>query len=160
MSKHTPGPWTLIDEPRNPHYRDANPEDYEHIGQHCWYIAGPGISKFVADIVTTRLNDDGDANALLIAAAPDLLAACEACEAWHLAEKHTLGTFHQRMDLCAYSEWLTKKSLAKSRGVEFTEEFEGVPRILIHLQSFTPRLERIDEDQAKQLCEDIAKATG
>ena len=76
---HTPGPWALIDEPRNHHYRAAHPGDYEVLGQHCWYIAGRhGNSDFVADVITTNLPpEEGDANAKLLAAAPDLLDACE-----------------------------------------------------------------------------------
>lgn len=57
-----------------------------------------------------------------------LREALEACELWHRAETETLGTFHDRMELCSYSEWITKKAL----GLPCDEEWEGVPRIVLH----------------------------
>ena len=86
MSEHTPGPmsgpWTLH-AGRNPHYGDdkINGRDYEATLQRCYYIAGPdvrqGDSHFIADLIVERA-EVGDANAALICAAPDLLAACKA----------------------------------------------------------------------------------
>lgn len=65
MSKHTPGPWALDD---NGHDIRTH-EDYWPIG-----CADGNLIAYVAH------TDDvmGEANARLIAAAPDLLAACEA----------------------------------------------------------------------------------
>ena len=74
-----PRPWKLIDHVENRLYRDADEYDYEHVMQHCWYIAGPlDYSDFVADLVTSR-DAVGDANAELIVRAvnshDDLVAA-------------------------------------------------------------------------------------
>jgi hypothetical protein len=59
--KHTPGPWLVVG--------DADPEVHAEDG--TWIVnqvcSGAGDE-----------NDDGMANARLIAAAPDLLAACKA----------------------------------------------------------------------------------
>jgi len=60
MGKHTPGPW----------HADDNGD-----GTHC-ITAGRG-----ADVADTRSSADERANARLIAAAPQLLAACEAATA-------------------------------------------------------------------------------
>lgn len=84
-------------------------------------------------------------------------AALQANEVWHIAEDKSLGTFHQRVELCNYSEWITRKALAADGGAPFDEPFQGMPRILIDVMTFTPRLERIDEDQAKELCALISK---
>ena len=59
MKKHTNGPWliTTID------------------GDDCLMVGGGDGSDVVADIRTDRPEDEVEANARLIAAAPDLLAA-------------------------------------------------------------------------------------
>ena len=72
---HTPGPWTARKHIANPH---DTPPGFRECCQRATYIAGPGgDSDFVADVF---LKDDEHAenNARLIAAAPDLLAACKA----------------------------------------------------------------------------------
>ena len=73
MSKHTPGPWVIIP----PDAGDLRPKWYveqpvgymqpnnKHVSGHC-----------VADVFETD-EGEGKANASLIAAAPDLLAALE-----------------------------------------------------------------------------------
>lgn len=70
-------PWTLIDEPRNKHYRRRIAGlDYEATCQHCVYIAGPGsYSDFVADLIVSRNSNDstGMSNALLFVAAVNAL---------------------------------------------------------------------------------------
>lgn len=80
-----------------------------------------------------------------------MVEALEACEAWHIAEDQSLGTHQNRMDLCRYSEWITRKALAAVKGLPFDEPFQGVPRMLLCLKTFTPRISRIDEGQAKAL---------
>jgi len=48
---------------------------------------------------------------------------------WHVAEENSKKyriDFHERMNLCSYSEWAIKKSL----GME-VEEFKGVPRLVL-----------------------------
>lgn len=50
--------------------------------------------------------------AAFVAAFDAMQEALKACRAWHYAEMKYLGSFSQRGDLCAYSEWLTQKALA------------------------------------------------
>ena len=57
---------------------------------------------------------------------PTYKDAAEACIAWFDAESKGLGTFHQRMDLCKYSEWACRKANG-----EDLEEFKGVPQIIL-----------------------------
>ncbi len=86
-TKHTPGPWKLIDEARNPLYtKHADPhavdstDAYAGTMHHVWYIAGSAHdSDFVADVITD-IRPEGEANARLIAAAPELLEACKELE--------------------------------------------------------------------------------
>lgn len=79
MSEHTPGPWRLLPA-RNQFYRNAwENQDYTSTMQRCYYLAGPDHdSHFVADVIVEAPGETGPANASLIAAAPDLLAACKA----------------------------------------------------------------------------------
>ncbi len=56
----------------------------------------------------------------------ELRQAAEAMVLWFDAEGKNLGTFHQKMDLCKYSEWCARKALGQEVG-----EFEGVPQLVI-----------------------------
>jgi len=60
-----------------------------------------------------------------------LIQALEAHELWAKAEHEHLGTFHERMDLCSYAEFMTEKALAHVRGEAFAKEWVGVPRLII-----------------------------
>ena len=60
-----------------------------------------------------------------------LIEALEAHELWNEAEDKHLGTFHQRMDLCSYAQFMTEKALAHVRGLAFDKEWAGVPRLVI-----------------------------
>ena len=87
-----------------------------------------------------------------------MLEALEACRVWHIAEDKTLGTFHERMELCKYSEWTTRRALATAKGLAFDEEFNGVPRLMIlSSQGLDPRIEKITEEQAQELVGVIAE---
>ena len=70
MSKHTPGPWTAV---KNSAYWEIDgPDDFGGVADTCASSAGePDFGRSMAL---------GEANARLIAAAPDLLAACKAAE--------------------------------------------------------------------------------
>ena len=59
-------------------------------------------------------------------AAPDLLKAVEANVSWFEAEDKHLGTFHDRMDMCSYAEWASRKAIGQDVG-----EFKGVPRLIL-----------------------------
>ena len=82
MSKHTPGPWFIT----NPHSMGT------------FYIESrirPGILQEVASCGPTENNDHREANARLIAAAPDLLAALQAV-------LDSLGALTKRHELLNY----------------------------------------------------------
>ena len=63
MAEHTPGPWTVS---------DTHPSD----GWMGWNVKG-GRAYICAVVDGCQSVDENYANACLIAAAPDLLAACE-----------------------------------------------------------------------------------
>jgi hypothetical protein len=66
--KHTPGPWSAV---------HSDPAE----GVDCWWIVsnavGPNMEKEVATVSGGYPHDTHEANANLIAAAPDLLAAAK-----------------------------------------------------------------------------------
>jgi len=60
----------------------------------------------------------------------EMQAALEAHAAWADAEHESpkmSTTFHERMDLCSYSEWLTDKALGRPHD----ENWHGVPRLIL-----------------------------
>ncbi len=99
-TKHTPGPWKLL-EGRNEHYLDKVPlVDYEAVLQKCYYVCGPrNDSHFVADVIVTRLStEEGEANAQLIAAAPELLKKLKIVteEACSMDERLYIQDYYER----------------------------------------------------------------
>ncbi len=70
QSKHTPGPWKLADRggPRGGEYHLA--------------VLGPSGTRIVTITYRSDAPTAGNANAALIASAPDLLAALKAAEPW------------------------------------------------------------------------------
>lgn len=67
MTKHTPGPWTM-------HPRGKDGAEVRAITSVAW--CGIALTHGVSGSQVIRA-DEAQANARLIAAAPDLLAACE-----------------------------------------------------------------------------------
>lgn len=61
----------------------------------------------------------------------NLLEAVRASCLWAIAEQRTLGSFHDRMDLCSYAEWCCDKALGRPHA----EEWEGVPRLILERKS-------------------------
>lgn len=87
MSKHTPGPWFI---------EDGRTKKIDHLNVFHVNDKTPGAASSVIAKVTCRLTwyEEQTANARLIAAAPDLLAALEALRerghtdaTWMLAER-------------------------------------------------------------------------
>lgn len=68
-TKHTPGPWSV--EARN--YPIGDTGDYDG----CWQILSANAKRPIVEI--WEEGDEPDANALLIAAAPELLEALKLC---------------------------------------------------------------------------------
>ena len=105
MSKqHTPGPWKL------------NSKGWD--GQ---FIYGtdervPDGRRFIAEV---DLNYDGsEANARLIAAAPDLLDAAKLVLAWYEAENDFTKEpdLYKRVEMCRLSEVALRAAIAKATG--------------------------------------------
>ncbi len=80
MSAHTPGPWTAVE-----HEQASGERGWWSVLRGAWDIshnqaAKPGV---VADCQYSAMTpEENEANARLIAAAPDLLAALERIAAW------------------------------------------------------------------------------
>ena len=77
-AKHTPGPWILGHDRKNPIVEAAALEDADGI----WHNGGYIIGRF--------FGDDARENAALIAAAPDLLAALQELLALHIAHHNAI----------------------------------------------------------------------
>lgn len=91
-----------------------------------------------------------DANANLIAAAPDLAECVRAQHAWSYCEHFGLGTFQQRSVLCAHVDYLNAKSVAKLEGRTVEEKYKGARRMLIWP---TVEIEESTADEANALIE-------
>ena len=76
---HTPGPWTYDALQRGGGYKALKTR---------WTILAPGVDDEVGTV--RRGGDIGEANARLIAAAPDMLEALRLCEL-HLRSNHDGG---------------------------------------------------------------------
>jgi hypothetical protein len=75
MSKHTPGPWTLFQDQSVRHYAGIEAGKLSIVA-----IGYPELIPAMDDSgVHGRTEEEALANALLIAAAPDLLEALEKC---------------------------------------------------------------------------------
>lgn len=82
--------------------------------------------------------------------------ALRAHRAWDLAERTNIGTFHDRMELCNYAQWLTEKTLRLIDGEPEGEPFEGVPRLLLNPATFVVDRVTIDEGAAQSLVDNVA----
>ena len=71
--------------------------------------------------------------------------AAEANLAWSVAEDLSLGSFQARMELCSYSQWLTRKALGE------LSDYQGVPRLLLDPASMSVELARCNVDSCKAL---------
>ena len=80
----------------------------------------------------------------------ELLAACEAHAAWAWAEhNHAQATFHERMELSQYAEWLTQRALLVAAGCNpESEKYRGVPQLIVWPGV---NLTRIGADDARML---------
>jgi len=97
-SEHTPGPWTLTGW--------TAPDDYG------WTLQ-IGTAAFPQRVTIDAYCAESEANARLIAAAPDLLAALEACAA-------ALGEHSTRLPLLSHNDAvalvLARAAVARARG--------------------------------------------
>ncbi len=131
MSNHTQGPWMINFDPDDDDWPlEIVTSDRDH------RVAFPATNGNPAD-------------AYLIAAAPDMLAALDAHAAWSLAEENGSGvTWEGRSELANYANWLTRKARALAAGKTFEEPYKGVPHMIVWPQA---EIQRASEDIAADL---------
>lgn len=104
MSKHTPGPWIWAD------------------GYCGLFGAGPNnevLSYAAYEGMWLSHGAKRDANARLIAAAPDLLKAAKLVLAWREAEEdHSEADAYERMNMRSESEKAIRAAIDKAEGKE------------------------------------------
>lgn len=92
-NKHTPGPWEI------------------YLGIEGYGIKGV-CGGYYGDI-------ENEADARLIAAAPELLEAAKLVIAWYEAEDDHSGTdFYERVEMCRESETALRAAIAKATGAQ------------------------------------------
>ena len=119
--KHTPGPWTYF-------VGNANGRGLIRVE-----VCGTASENCGHHIASFTRGHENEANARLIAAAPDLLAACKLHAAWAKSEKdgpkYPEGVTRDKggdaiwrawweanLDLCARAEEATRAAIAKATG--------------------------------------------
>ena len=101
--KPTPGPWEA---------KPTGPWD----GWDGWSVED-ATGAVVCDAHGSQLDGRREANARLIAAAPELLEAAKLVLEWYEAEDNHSGTdFYQRMQMCRDSEDAIRAAIAKATG--------------------------------------------
>ena len=108
MSKHTPGPWSV--ERSNKHGIIWIDAAESRLGDICDLYHITASDQLVA-------KDNAEANAKLIAAAPDLLEACKMFAEWlHEDNQHSPNSPYQ-IDRHAKAVKTTMAAIAKAEGV-------------------------------------------
>jgi hypothetical protein len=102
MSKHTPGPWTA----------EPNGGDDDDLRK-LFICANTGAETTIAEVFT-GLEEDAEANAALIAAAPDLAEAVRELLATHPAAYREPGPIDNRTDNAIK---IARAAIAKAEGV-------------------------------------------
>lgn len=129
-TKHTPGPWVLKVRAGMGKAKDATAADIEALGPYRGDIARLQSAEHIGGIAADELV----ANARLIAAAPDMLAALRLHQAWADSERagpdygdqardtHPNGEeiwrrwWHGNLDLCDRANRETAAAIAKAEG--------------------------------------------
>ena len=107
-TKHTPGPWKA-----GPPATGLNPSEHRYI-----HAGGELVARASAGYAPNhRLADQLDANAKLIAAAPDLLRACQLFLAAQSARRHPLGAPDEGIaTICAEAASVSQAAIAEIEG--------------------------------------------
>lgn len=109
MSKHTPGPWIVC-------VVDGEDGGYLSIEQDREALGGDEPST-IGEVYTSGEGidmADGEANGALIAAAPDLLAACEAALSFGEGHPDRTPSWH---DARLATQLTLRAAIAKAKGV-------------------------------------------
>ena len=119
-AKHTPGPWTTNewhDEDWNCYHEEDGTSSHKQI-----HAASGRVVAFAAYHThklwgTHKEDEEMQANARLIAAAPELLEASMKVLEWFEAEDdHSKADFYQRMQMCRDAEEMIRTAIAKATG--------------------------------------------
>lgn len=109
MSAHTPGPWTIAN---YPHAVVVQTESHKKTAYGASrYAAIGGFDRSDPEQMAEAL-----ANARLIAAAPELLEACQAMIEWDAREQDHAVDFNARMALCRIAFDKARAAIAKATG--------------------------------------------
>lgn len=109
-AKHTPGPWITNEADHDAPYQDIKIKAGKHHTVCTVWIDDAPVHDF---------NALQEANARLIAAAPDLLEAAKQVLAWYEAEDgHSKVDFYERVEMCRKSEAAIRAAIAKAEGTE------------------------------------------
>lgn len=111
--KHTPGPWNLA--PRKAKYQAIPANEQEQIELeriNGVFFEALSIGSLAGQIAIVPLDESSEVNARLIAAAPDLLVACEIAQIElskvrsRLPRGDTFGEAEWRYDFDRHLEWI------------------------------------------------------
>ncbi len=100
-TKHTPAPWT---------------QGHSPAGITCVWLDGATEPLHEMGRCTSWIDCNTEANARLIAAAPELLDACMAMIEWDDREQDHAVDFNARMDLCRAAFNKARAAIAKATG--------------------------------------------
>ena len=102
----------------------------------------------ILDALRSQIGDDVQQvylpEALFKRAAAEIAALREALEAhraWSYAEDHGIGSFDQRMVLCAHAQALTIEALAMAKG-EPPPDYKGTAKMIVW-----PHVARVESDR-------------
>ena len=107
-AKHTPGPWYALRGQRNISIRYKTGDRL---------LPMVNVASVRGKFPTDCPYGSSEANARLIAAAPELLEAAKLVLAWYESEDdHSKADFYERMEMCRASEMAIRAAIAKATG--------------------------------------------
>ena len=116
MTKHTPGPWYPI---RNEHYWEVRTGNERFVGEQ---IGDACSSQYLIN------GENGEANARVMAAAPDLLAACQGAmrivSLWNGREVPEDHEHAEEMKALSMMQEAFIEAIAKAEGRECCKTFD------------------------------------
>lgn len=103
QATHTPGPWIIEEVDDGQAVISAESKKWIDFAR-VWVVTDGSTDK------------EGEANARLIAAAPELLEACLAMIEWDDREKDHAVSFENRIELCTQAFTKARAAIAKATG--------------------------------------------